>query len=109
MKYLSLIKANLLRKKLRTTLTIGSFVVALFLFGFLAIIHGAFNQGVDVAGVDRLMTINKVSIIQPLPISYRDQILRIPGVKRVTFAVWSGGSYRIQKIFFPALRFHTKH
>ena len=32
MKYLSLIKANLLRKKLRTTLTIGSFVVALFLF-----------------------------------------------------------------------------
>ena len=32
MKYKSLIIANLFRKKLRTTLTIGSFAVALFLF-----------------------------------------------------------------------------
>lgn len=109
MKYLSLIKANLLRKKLRTTLTIGSFVVALFLFGFLAIIHGAFNQGVNVAGVDRLMTINKVSIIQPLPISYRDQILRIPGVKRVTFDVWFGGIYQDPKNFFPSFAIDTEN
>ncbi|MGA8144229.1 MAG: FtsX-like permease family protein [Candidatus Acidiferrales bacterium] len=107
MKYLTLIKANLLRKKLRTTLTIGSFVVALFLFGFLAIIHGAFTQGVDVAGVDRLMVINKVSIIQPLPISYRDQILRIPGVKTVMFDVWFGGIYQDPKNFFPSFAIDT--
>ena len=67
MKYKSLIMANLFRKKLRTTLTIGSFVVALFLFGLLVVVHGAFNQGVDVAGADRLDVINKTSIIQPLP------------------------------------------
>lgn len=109
MKYFALIKANLLRKKLRTTLTIGSFVVALFLFGFLAIVHGAFNQGVDVAGVDRLMVINKVSIIQPLPISYRDQILRIPGVKRVTFDVWFGGIYQEPKNFFPSFAIDTEN
>jgi putative ABC transport system permease protein len=109
MKYLALIKANLFRKKLRTTLTIGSFVVALFLFGFLAIVHGAFNQGVDVAGVDRLMVINKVSIIQPLPISYRDQILRIPGVKRVTFDVWFGGIYQEPKNFFPSFAIDTEN
>jgi putative ABC transport system permease protein len=109
MKYLSLIKANLLRKKLRTTLTVGSFVVALFLFGFLAIIHTAFNQGVDVAGVDRLMVINKVSIIQTLPISYRDQILRIPGVKRVTFDVWFGGIYQEPKNFFPSFAIDTEN
>jgi putative ABC transport system permease protein len=84
-------------------------VVALFLFGFLAIIHGAFNQGVDVAGVDRLMTINKVSIIQPLPISYRDQILRIPGVKRVTFDVWFGGIYQDPKNFFPSFAIDTEN
>jgi putative ABC transport system permease protein len=100
MKYLSLIKANLLRKKLRTTLTVGSFVVALFLFGFLAIIHRAFNGGIEAAGVDRLMVINKVSIIQPLPISYRDRILRIPGVKYVTFDTWFGGIYQDPKNFF---------
>ena len=61
----------------------------------------AFNQGVDVAGADRLMVINKVSIIQPLPLPYRDRILRIPGVKQVTFANWFGGVYVDEKNFFP--------
>jgi putative ABC transport system permease protein len=102
MKYFPLILANLFRKKLRTTLTVGSFVVALFLFGFLAIIHGAFSGGVDLVGIDRLMVINKVSIIQTLPLSYRDQILRIPGVKYVTYQSWFGGIYQDAKNFFPS-------
>ena len=59
----------------------GSFAVALFLFAFLAVVKGAFGRGADIAGADRLVTINRISIIQPLPFSYRDQILRIPGVK----------------------------
>ncbi len=41
MKYRHLIIANLFRKKIRTTLTLGSFAVALFLFGLLAIVRGA--------------------------------------------------------------------
>ena len=93
MKYLHLIRANLFRKKLRTTLTIGSFAVALFLFGFLTVVNGAFNQGVDLAGADRLVVINKVSLINPLPFSYRDRIQAIPGVKFVTFDSWFGGVY----------------
>jgi putative ABC transport system permease protein len=101
MKFLPLIFANLLRKKARTVLTIGSFAVALFLFGLLATIKVAFSQGIDVAGVDRLMVINKVSIIQPLPLPYRDRLLRIPGVKQVTFANWFGGVYVDEKNFFP--------
>ena len=101
MKYVPLLLANLFRKKLRTTLTIGSFSVALFLFGILIIVHGAFNQGIDVAGADRLDVINKTSIIQPLPYSYRDQILRIPGVKSITFDEWFGGVYQDEKNFFP--------
>ncbi len=100
MKYMPLILANLFRKKLRTAFTIGSFAVALFLFGFLAVIHEAFGGGVKAAGVDRLMVINKTSIIQPLPISYRDQILRIPGVQSVAFDVWFGGIYQDPKNFF---------
>ena len=43
------------------------------------------------------MVINRVSLIQPLPFSYRDRILRIPGVKRVTFDNWFGGVYQDQK------------
>jgi putative ABC transport system permease protein len=101
MKYLRLILANLKRKKLRTTLTIGSFTVALFLFGLLAAIRVAFSGGVEVAGADRLVVINKVSIIQPLPISYRDKIAAIAGVKDVTYATWFGGVYQDEKNFFP--------
>ena len=101
MKYLPLIFANLFRKKLRTTLTIGSFVVALFLFGLLIIVRGAFSQGVDIAGADRLVVINKTSLIQPLPLSYRDRLLRMPGIKQVTFQNWFGGVYQDEKNFFP--------
>jgi putative ABC transport system permease protein len=101
MKFLNLILANLSRKKLRTILTVGSFAVALFLFAFLAVVKGAFGRGADIAGADRLVIINRISIIQPLPLSYRDQILRIPGVKSVTHNNWFGGVYQDEKNFFP--------
>jgi len=101
MKYCRLLLANLFRKKLRTSLTAGSFAVALFLFGILVVVRGAFHQGVAVAGADRLVVVNKVSIIQPLPLSYRDRLLRIPGVAQVTFANWFGGVYQDERNFFP--------
>jgi len=101
MKYLHLVWANLKRKKLRTTLTIGSFAVALFLFGILTVVHFAFYQGVEVAGADRLVVINRTSIIQPLPMSYKEKLLRLEGVEAVTFANWFGGVYQEEKNFFP--------
>jgi putative ABC transport system permease protein len=101
MKYLALVLANLRRKKVRTTLTIGSFAAALFLFGLLVAVRGAFNQGVEVAGADRLIVLNRVSLIQPLPIAYRDRILQVPGVKAVTYATWFGGIYQDERNFFP--------
>jgi putative ABC transport system permease protein len=101
MKFSRLVFANLLRKKVRLLLTLGSFAVALFLFAFLAVIRDAFGRGADVAGADRLVIINRVSIIQPLPLSYRDKILRIPGVKAITHNNWFGGVYQEEKNFFP--------
>jgi putative ABC transport system permease protein len=101
MKYRGLVFANLFRKKLRLTLTIGSFAVALLLFGFLAVVKEAFSGGVEIAGADRLVVINRVSIIQPLPLSYMDKIARLPGVKNVTHANWFGGVYQEEKNFFP--------
>jgi putative ABC transport system permease protein len=107
MKYAHLIFANLFRKKIRTTLTIGSFAVALFLFGLLAIVRAAFGQGVEVAGADRLVVVNKTAIIQPLPLSYRDRILGIKGVKQITFANWFGGVYQDEKNFIPQFAIDT--
>lgn len=103
MKYRHLILPNLLRRKVRTGLTMGSFAVALFLFGILAVVRGAFQQGVDVAGADRLVVVNKVSIIQPLPLSYRDRLARTPGVTQVTFTNWFGGVYQDERNFFAQL------
>jgi putative ABC transport system permease protein len=109
MKFLPLMIANLFRKKIRTALTIGSFAVALFLFGLLVIVRGAFSQGVDVAGTDRLVVINKVSLIQPLPLSYRDRLLRMSGIKQVTYDNWFGGVYQDEKNFFPQFAVDVEH
>jgi putative ABC transport system permease protein len=101
MKFRGLVFANLFRKKIRLMLTIGSFAVALFLFAFLAVVQGAFNRGADIAGADRLVVIDKVSIINLIPFKYRDQILQIPGVKVITHNTWFGGVYQEEKNFFP--------
>jgi putative ABC transport system permease protein len=101
MKFSRLILANLFRKKIRLILTLGSFAVALFLFAFLAVVKDAFNRGADVAGADRLITINRTSIINLIPLSYRDKILRIQGVKAVTHNNWFGGVYQDERNFFP--------
>jgi putative ABC transport system permease protein len=101
MKSFRLVWANLRRKKVRTTLTIGSFTVALFLFGLLAAIRMGFRGGADAAGADRLDVINRVSLILPLPFSYRDRLLRVPGISGVTYASWFGGVYQTERNFFP--------
>jgi putative ABC transport system permease protein len=101
MKSFRLVWANLRRKKIRTTLTIGSFTVALFLFGLLAAIRMGFRGGADAAGADRLDVINRVSLILPLPLSYRDRLLKVPGVKGVTYSTWFGGVYQDERNFFP--------
>ena len=101
MKFSRLIFANLLRKKMRLLLTVGSFAVALFLFAFLAVVRDAFGRGADIASADRLFVINRTSIINPLPLSYADKMTRIPGVKMLTHDNWFGGIYQDEKNFFP--------
>jgi len=100
MKYLPLLLANLKRKKIRTGLTIGSFAVALFLFGVLAALRAGFRQGIDVAGADRVVVIGRTGVIQPLPLPYMERIRRIPGVKDVAHSTWFGGIYQDPKNFF---------
>jgi putative ABC transport system permease protein len=101
MKYFRLLRVSLLRKKFRTSLTIGSFAVAMFLFGLLITIRNSFNQGVEVAGADRLIVMNRITFIQPLPGAYAGRISAIPGIKQITHATWFGGIYQEEKNFFP--------
>jgi putative ABC transport system permease protein len=102
-KFFRLVVSNLKRKKMRTLLTLLSILVAFLLFGYLAAIRGGFSQGVEVAGVDRLVVRHKVSIIQFLPESYRDRLEKIPGVNSAVHATWFGGIYQKPSNFFAQM------
>jgi putative ABC transport system ATP-binding protein len=103
MKYFALIWSGLKRKKLRTALTVLSILVAFLLFGFLCAIKEAFTAGVTLAGVDRLITRHKVSIIQSLPVSYEQRVANIPGVTATAAQSWFGGIYQEPKNFFASI------
>jgi putative ABC transport system permease protein len=100
MKFAHLIWGNLKRKKLRTTLTLLTILVAFVLFGLLCAVKQALIGGVELAGVDRLIVRHKVSIIQLLPQSYQARMEKIPGVAAVAHQTWFGGIYQDPKNFF---------
>ena len=102
MKFLPIVWRNLLRRKFRTIFTMGAVFFAFLLFGVLMAIRSAFSMGVEMAGQNRLMVMDKVSIINPLPASYESQIKMVPGVTDVTYANWFGGYYQDVRNQFPA-------
>lgn len=97
----SLIWSNLFRRRARTFLTLFSIMAAFLLFGLLRSVVDAFDSGVEIAGVDRLMVSPKFSIIDGLPISHQSQIASVPGVAAVTHSTWFGGTYQNPANFFP--------
>jgi putative ABC transport system permease protein len=100
MKYLPLIWKNVWRRKFRTTFTLLSIFIAFLLFGILMTIRNSFDLGVQIAGLDRLVLINKVSLIMPLPFSYQGQLQTVPGVNLVTHNTWFNGIYQDPANFF---------
>ena|SRR5436190_16519825 len=101
MKFFPLIWSNLKRRKLRTSLTILSIVVAFILFGLLSAIKQALTGGVSMAGQSRLIVRHKISLIQLLPVSYKERMERIPGVALAVHQTWFGGKFEPEpKLFF---------
>ncbi len=103
MKFLPLVWKNLWRRKVRTIFTLASIFVAFVLFGLLMTIRAAFSFGIDLAGLDRLVLIHKVSLIQPLPVSYLPRLLQVPGVELATHNSWFGGIYQTPSNFFAQI------
>jgi putative ABC transport system permease protein len=100
MKFLPLVWKNVWRRKFRTTFTLLSVFIAFLLFGILMTIRQSFGFGVEIAGLDRLVLINKVSLIIPLPLSYQQQLQQVPGVEVVTHNTWFNGVYQDPANFF---------
>jgi putative ABC transport system permease protein len=102
MKYLHLVWAALFRRKTRTFFTIASVLAAFLLFGLLDSVRNAFSDaGNSVAGVDRMITMSKISFTVSQPQSLLARIEAVPGVKEVAYANWFGGIYQDPKNFFP--------
>jgi putative ABC transport system permease protein len=101
MKFLYLVWSNLKRKKLRTTLTLLSILVAFVLFSLLSALKLALGGGVNMADANRLIARHRVSFVQLLPHAYMARISRIPGVSLVSHFTWFGGVYQDPKNQFP--------
>jgi putative ABC transport system permease protein len=86
---------------MRAWLTVLSIAIAILAFGLLRTVIGAWYVGVDRACANRLVTRNAVSMTFPLPLSYRQKIGQVTGVKQVTYGNWFGGVYIDEKNFFP--------
>ncbi len=85
---------NGLRHWLRTLLTITGIMIAVMAFGFMRTVVTAWNAGVSASAANRMISHHSVSIIFTLPISYREQILRVPGVSAISYGNWFGGAYK---------------
>jgi len=108
MNSISLLLVNFRRKRIRKILTACSFAAALFLFGILAIIYDAFYLPIEIAGSDRLVVQNKISLIMPLPYSYREKLTQIDGIDLVSFGSWFGGVYQSERNFFVQFAVDTE-
>ena len=101
MRFLRLLWGNLMRRKMRTALTLLSIFIAFLLFGILCIIKEGFSAGVTMAGADRLIVRHKVSLIMLLPVAYERRITGIAGVDAAMHWTWFNGIYQDEpKNFF---------
>src|SRR6266566_5135164 len=100
MRYLPLILKNSVRNRWRSMLTIASLSVSLCLLGVVGALYTVlYIRDAAPAQAQRLVTRNRVSLTQPLPLFYRDKIRQVPGVQAITVSQWFGGTYKDSRNF----------
>ncbi len=100
MELLRLIAGNVFRHRLRSILTILGVAVAMLAFCMLRSLVDAWYVGVDAAAPNRLVVRNKISLVHPMPLAYREKILRVRDVTGIGHGIWFGGIYKDKKNFF---------
>ena len=94
--HLPFILHNAMRNRRRSLLTIASMGVSLCLLGLLlSLYRGLFMpEDSSPAAARRLIVRHRVSLMQVMPVSYKERIKSIPGVVAVTSWQWFGGTYK---------------
>jgi putative ABC transport system permease protein len=106
---LKLLLRNAFRHKLRTSLTLLSITIAILAFGLLRTFINAWYSGVKASSASRLVTRNAISLIFPLPLSYKDKIRQVEGVKQFAWGSWFAGIYIDEKNFFANYAIDAKN
>lgn len=89
-----LVRRNLWRHPIRTLLTFGFAVLALFLLVFLRSAVTTLEVSARVAAKNRVVVQSATSLFVYMPVSYREKILQIPGVEATSMWNWMGGYFR---------------
>ena len=94
-RHLPFVVKNTLRNRRRSLLTILSIAASLCLLGVLmALYHAFFFTEATPEQALRLITRNRVSIANVMPMSYKDKIRAVDGVREVMVMQWYGGVYK---------------
>src|SRR5579884_2639080 len=114
LRYASFIFRSSLRNRRRSLLTIASIAVSLCLLGVLMAMYTVLFLSTDATPAQalRLVVHHRVSITQPLPVSFEQRIRQVPGVRDAMIWQWFGGVYkdaRDPKNFFARLVVEPDH
>jgi putative ABC transport system permease protein len=94
MKIIRLILKNTVRNPRRTVLTILSITVSIFLVSTLqAVLHNLETAGMSNSSNLRVVVHRATSMTESMPVSYKQRIAALPGVKYVESMDWFGGYY----------------
>jgi len=98
--FYKLVWRNLAEHKLRSLLTIGGLVVALFLLCILRSLVTTMERVTTSGSTTRLVVQSAVSLFVDLPTSYQQKVEAVPGVDLTCKLQWFGGYYREPSNFF---------
>lgn len=108
MKFLRLITKNLGRNKRRTTLTVLSISVSVFLLATMQAMIAALGSISELnGGENRVIVRRNTSLVDAMPEAYRQKIEQVPGVVGVCPANWFGGIYKEDKPKYMVAQFYV--
>ncbi len=95
-----LVWRNLLRRPLRSVLTVLSLSIAVFLICGLRTMITTIEAGVANANPRRLDVMSKSGLFVELPLSYQKKLEQVEGIEKTTKFQWFGGYFQSPKNFF---------
>ena len=108
--YWTLVKIGLIRKRLRTFLTIMSMFVAFVLYGSLNTLSGLFTGSIEGLSADNIIVMPRYSMLGKLPYSHVNYIETLEGVEEVMYmdflisdsieSMMEGVAYAVSPNFF---------